>query len=214
MPLRTTPQRQTAQAPLKPLLPAPPRFRDPPPIIIGRKVGFLDLPAELRIEIYNLVLKKVVIHILPSNSDRQQPAPHGLLRTCRQIRQEVLPIIHTSCAIRATITDFDFSGLLTWLSRVSGDGHKALAKNAGLVIHFCASEKVPSDLPFLRRWLHDRADPYRPQPSWRYSGPRANVKVANDLKRRLRRMKEVRKQAELKKIAKALGVQFYDGAVS
>ena len=208
MPHRTTPQRQTAPA-LKPLLPAPPRFREPPPIIVGRKVSFLDLPAELRIEIYNLILRKVVIHILPSNSDRQS-APHGLLRTCRQIRHEVLPIMHTSCAIRATITDFDFSGLLAWLARIPVDGHKELAKNPSLNIHFCASEKVPGDLPFLRRWLHDRADPYRPQPSWRYSGPTPNNKVANDLRRRMRRMKEARKQAELKKIVKALGVNLYD----
>lgn len=194
--------------PLKGLKPAPPRQLQLPldPALLKRPTSFLDLPAELRIEIYHMILKNVVIHIIPVDSDRK--APHSLLLTNKQINREVKPIIHTTCPIRATVTNFDFGGLMTWLSRISPHCHSDLAKNASLMIRLCTTNDPPGDLPTMRRWLHDRADPYRPQPDWVYSGGQPIGKVAHDLRRRVKRMKnEPGKQAELKKMIRAIGVQ-------
>lgn len=58
----------------------------------------------------------------------------------------------------------------------------------------------------LRKWLKLRADKYRPQPKWRYSGPLPKNKVANDLKRRVKRMTEEGKRAELVVMLNAIGV--------
>ena len=187
------------------LQPAPPRPRQPP-AFPENGTSFYDLPPELRIEIYNLVLSNVTLHILPPTTTSRRRHPHALLRTSHQIRNEVLPLVHSSCPIRAEVTDFNFDGLLTWLARIPPLEQKYLVKNSSLRVSLCTTLQPPGELGTLRRWLHDRADPCREQPNWTYSGPTPSSKVANDLRRRIRRMKEPRKQAELKKMVKAIGV--------
>ena len=190
----------------RPLQPAPPKEKVE---VIPRKTCFYDLPPELRVEIYKLVLENVYIHILPPETDSRQKNPHALVRTSRQVRHEVLPIIHGQCRIHATVTDFDFAGLLEFLSRIPPHDEKCLLKNGTLSIRLCTTLSPPGNLDSLRRWLHYRADKCRPQPNWRYSGPPPSSKVANDLKRRVKRMKEEEKKKELEKMVKAIGVHYY-----
>lgn len=170
---------------------------------------FFDLPAELRIEVYRLALDGVVIHILPTTKaeDSQRCIPHALTRTSRQVRNEVLPMIHSMCPIRCSITDFNFDGLLLWISRIPPDQESKLCKNENLTIHFNTSgQQPPRCLESLRKWLKFRADKHRPHPNWVYSGPQPHSKICADLRRRAKRMPEPGKQEEMFKILKALSI--------
>lgn len=205
MRLTPNPRYRSFNAPRE-LRPAPPRsvpIYSPPAI---KRTSFYDLPAELRIEVYKLVLEGVTIHIVPPHATDQH-CPHALVRTSRQVRNEVLPMIHSSCEIRVNVTDFNFDGLLAWLSRIPPDQHANLTKNKDLRIRLCTTLKPTNHSDSLRRWLHSRADAYRPQPAWIYSGPVPKATVANDLRRRAKRMKtEPRKRAELLAMLEALGI--------
>ncbi|RMZ22478.1 hypothetical protein D0859_13495 [Hortaea werneckii] len=208
---------------LRPLKPAPPK-----PVIIEepKKTNFFDLPAELRIEIYKLVLDSVVVHVLPPQS-HERHCPHALNLTSRQVRNEVIPIIHATCEIRAVVTDFNFVGLLAWLDRIPSQDQRFLEKNDRLSIRLCTSNNTNSngsapggDAGSLRRWLTMRADPYRAQPRWRYTGPSPNRKIANDMKRKAKRMSEIGKKHEMIAMLSAVGMVIrpakllYDGTLS
>lgn len=185
------------------IAPAPPRQnpRDLP------RVCFFDLPAELRIEIYKLALEGVVIHILPLNTVEERKIPHALTRVSRQVRNEVLPMIHSLCPIRCAITDFSFDGLLAWMARIPPEEQSKLLKNDNLCIRFhTTSNNLPPGLQSMRRWLKYRADPCMPQPRWNYQGATPSSKICVDLRRRAKRMTEAGKQAELYVILKALNI--------
>ncbi|KAF2483781.1 hypothetical protein BDY17DRAFT_154784 [Neohortaea acidophila] len=234
MAARATPH--VTPRPLRDLQPAPPRpvllhpsavaAASPPP---PTGTCFFDLPAEIRIQIYTLILENVIIHITPtarpssphatatinnsedkgsssSNDASMQHHPHALLLTSRQIRLETQPLMQSLCPIKAAVTDFDFSGLLTWLARIPSAQQSQLTKNTRLCVQLCTTSKVPGDLPTLRRWLHDRADKCRPVMKWNYSGARPSNKVGSDLRRRLKRMKEAGKRGELERMLIAIRV--------
>ncbi len=198
------------------LLPALAR-RPPPPQHTG--TSFYHLPAELRIEIYRLALASVRIHILPPNST-ERSAPHSLVLTTRQVRNEVLPLIHNSCPIRIDVTDFNFDGMLAWMARMPPDQEENLRKNTQLRIELCTTsaanarkDKTSNSMKnsgSLRRWLHIRADPYRPQPDWKYSGPRPDYKTAYEMKRRALRSRKPGEKQELMKMLVSIGVEFPD----
>lgn len=187
------------------LAPAPhshPIILAPPPPPPTRT--FFDLPAEIRIEIYRLALHRVTIQIVPPDSTRR--CPHALIRTSRQTRHEVLPLIHSTCPIRANVTDFNFAGLLAWLGRIPATEQHHLAKNPDLMIFVTTTEKGAREGGTLRQWLHLRADKCRAQPVWRYSGPPPQKSVASDMRRRVKRMSEEGKRAELVRMLGAIGV--------
>ncbi|KAH9828992.1 hypothetical protein Tdes44962_MAKER09196 [Teratosphaeria destructans] len=197
---------QTARPRYPVLKPAPlqrPAAPQAPP-----KTNFYDLPAELRVEVYKLALSTVCIHIGPLEGGRR--SPHPLVRTSHLVRMEVLPLMHSLCPIRASVTDFNFSGLLAWTDRIPPNEHATLAKNQNLSIVINSTEKSPKESQFgpsLRKWLHRRADPHRAQPNWRYQGPPPQKGVASDMKRRAKRMTEEGKRKELVTMLTSLGVQ-------
>jgi hypothetical protein len=192
-----------------------PALRRPPPPPDHKGTCLYDLPAELRIEIYKLALESVQIHILPPNSSERNN-PHGLVLTSRQVRNEVLPLIHNSCAIRIDITDFNFDGLLAFMSRMPPDQEANLRKNTKLEIRLCTTttpngkkgEACNSmrNSASLRKWLHVRADKYRPQPNWVYSGPVPDYKTAYEMRRRAKRTRIAGERMELVRMLKAIGV--------
>ena len=190
------------------LAPAPPRslppnsIPDPP-----SPTTFFDLPAEIRVEVYKFVLTNVTIHILPLQEPLATHHPHSLALTSRQVRYETLPLIHSLCPILVNITDFNFSGIVQWLSRIPPNQQYHLAKNEDLIVRLNTSNKGAGFCDNLRQWLHTRADPYRPQPGWRYVGPTPKNKVANDLRRRLKRMTEEGKKREMEVMLAAIGVR-------
>ena len=216
---------------LVPIAPKPPR---PPSPVANAGTCFYDLPPELRIEIYKSVLENVVVYIPPAQSNEDPRSPHAgprsphtvprsphalvrsplaLVRTSRQVRHEVLPIIHAHCAITAQITDFNFQGLLNWMQRISPNDQRHLLKNPCLKIELRTTDKPPGQQEgvSLRRWLALRADKIKPQAKWEYSGPNPHSRVKTDLRRRVKRMTENGKKAELKKMARTIGVDFAEG---
>lgn len=191
--------------PLRPIAIAPAPPKAPP--VQQHRVTFYDLPAELRVEIYKLTLESVRLQILPATADKSRKRPHPLTLTTRQVRHEVLPIIHATCPILCNVTDFVFDGLLEWMSRVPPHEERVLTKNDNLTIAFHTTmQQPPRMMESMRKWLHMRADQHRPQPKWQYSGPTPPSKVCADLRRRAKRMKEEGKQAELLKMLKALQI--------
>lgn len=197
------------------LLPA--LARRPPPPQQYRGTSFYDLPAELRIEIYCLALASVQIHILPPSTSERM-SPHSLVLTSRQVRNEVLPLIHNSCPITIEVTDFNFDGLLAWMARMPPDQEANLRKNTRLTIALSTTASVNGDgkkdkicnsmknSGSLRRWLHMRADPYRPQPDWVYSGPMPDYKTVYEMRRRAKRCRKPGEKRELVKMLAAIGI--------
>ncbi|KAK0354688.1 hypothetical protein LTS02_015532 [Friedmanniomyces endolithicus] len=171
----------------RPLAPAPPPTSAPEE---PKHLTIFDLPAELRVEIYKLVLENVTVHILPLRANSSRNCPHALIRTSRQVRNEALPLIHSLCPIRANVTDFDFSGMLAWIQRIPSSQEANLCKNQNLRVMLCTTSTKP----------------HRPQPAWEYSGAQAQAVVANDLRRRCKRMPEMGKRLELLRMLDAMRV--------
>lgn len=121
-----------------------------------------------------------------------------------------MPIIHSTCIIECSVTDFNFTGLLDFMKRIPPDEQKHLLKNENLRIRLHTSLEPRGQLDTLRKWLQYRADKCRPQPKWRYAGARPSTKVQNDLRRREKRMTEPEKKEELRVMLKALRVRGFD----
>ncbi|WPG98866.1 Hypothetical protein R9X50_00166400 [Acrodontium crateriforme] len=190
------------------LQPAPLSSSDPDYKETPQPKCFYDLPAELRIEIYKLVLSNVTIHILPPKATRRHQVPHALTRTSKQVRAEVLPIVHSTCEIRANVTDFNFDGILDWINRIPPNQLVNLTKNQDLRIRLCTTLDMGNQTAdSLRKWLHLRGDRHRPQPNWQYCGPEPEGKVANDLRRRAKRMADQKKRSELVAMIRGLGLR-------
>lgn len=193
------------------LLPMPPKE----PQTKHKLTCFFDLPAELRLEIYHLVLKDVRLHILPdlASNSADYKNPHALVRTSHQVRNEVLPIIHARCPINVVTLDFNFDGLLKWMGRLPPDQEANLCKNKNMTINLIttsheikgtSSNSAKNSLS-LGRWLRLRADRYRPQPEWKYRGPKPDSKTIMDMKRRARRINRPLEKAELSHMLRSLG---------
>lgn len=86
----------------------------------------LDLAPELRNEIYSYALGSIyqdtTISIL--GNDCHPP----LLRACKQIRNEALPIWYASTDFRARVDSANTSGPLIWLSRIHPNDQKRIKK--------------------------------------------------------------------------------------
>lgn len=172
-----------------------------------------SLPAEIRVDIYRLVLENVTIHILPREAGHERRRPHPLTLTSKIVRNEVLPLIHANCAIMAVITDFNFSGMLDFVARIPPNELNALAKNQRLKIQFSFTAggakddgKTAGETQSLRSWLQYRADKCRPQAKWQYSGVRPPRKVESFVRRRIKRMTEEGKRQEMVALAKGMQI--------
>lgn len=212
----------TPERPLAPLAPAPIRLQPRPlaarlnptrDVIQNYTRDLLGLPAEIRVEIYKLVLENVTLHILPLEARLERRAPHPLTRVSKLVRNEVLPIIHANCPIQAMVTDFNFNGMLEFMARIPPQDQKALMKNGRLKIQMCTTgEKSKCHQPgvndngSLRRWLTYRADKYRVQPTWEYCGAWPGSKVEAAIRRKIGRMTEEGKKQELIKLGSSIGM--------
>ncbi|KAK3114779.1 hypothetical protein LTR53_006556 [Teratosphaeriaceae sp. CCFEE 6253] len=109
---------------------------------------FLDLPRELRHEIYEFVVVEHKIFIRPDSvTGREQP---DLAMVCRQVREEVLPVFYGKNT---------FAIDLTPSPRTAGtDGLKTAAAWARAIGN--QSSAFPaSSISFIRHWIFDYAAP-------------------------------------------------------
>ena len=107
-----------------------------------RGVSFLQLPPEIRLEIYYLILKtSEPLHLTPISRDGRgsdsQPAwDHSpipavsLLRTCKLIHHETLPVLYGGNRF-----DITCNGTYTWALQLRGRGACSALKDLTLNLH-------------------------------------------------------------------------------
>ncbi|KAK6436629.1 ferrochelatase hem15 [Oleoguttula sp. CCFEE 5521] len=139
---------------------------------------FLELPPELRTQIYNLIASTT--HLSPPAVPAKAPRPRApaFLLACKQTRREFMPILFAMASVSIPITCLDFSPLI----RITGGLYRAqllaLRENSNLVIVLKIGMKCST--PQLRRWLTKRAQ-YMDRLPWNYEIER--VKPGNALSR-------------------------------
>ena len=96
----------------------------PSPLDETASSTFLDkLPAELRNEIYRLVLvAEDEIEVLPQNIHNRT----ALLKTCQQTRQEALMLFYASNTFSTTYTYLNGSKVTLWLKAIGRDAAKLI----------------------------------------------------------------------------------------
>lgn len=85
--------------------------------------GLLELPAEVRNDIYSLALAQGKPTLV---STYGRSARASLLRVNRQIRSETLQVYYSSNAFRATIDDAMIRGPMRWCNGMSAESLKAI----------------------------------------------------------------------------------------
>ncbi|KAK5706147.1 hypothetical protein LTR97_001134 [Elasticomyces elasticus] len=98
-----------------------------------RPKGFMDLPAELRNRIYELVASHTICRIYPPTAKTYGFCNYakrcGLFLTSSEIRQESRPVVFTFAYVAAIVFNFDFAQTRACLLRLSAHGRQALGEN-------------------------------------------------------------------------------------
>jgi len=97
------------------------------PVAMTSSSQLLELAAELRNEIYSYVLNGQHDTKVSAYGDDYHPA---LLRTCKQIRNEALPIWYATTTFIFQVTSEHTSGPMIWLDRIHRDDQKRIRKMA------------------------------------------------------------------------------------
>lgn len=152
--------RRKSKDPASPLATAaPPDIKDHNPQASARTtVTFYDLPAELRIKIYELVANETRLSLF-SNSPKLNPP--SLLFVSRQVRAEYRPILLALAPVQAHIYDYNFSPLIRLIGSLYSTELKALRTNTRLTIalHLTDYEVTKRDnMTLLRRWAVKRSE--------------------------------------------------------
>lgn len=122
------------------------------------KAGFLDLPAELRNVIYDLVVEGTTLTLITKkNWLKRAPTPPMLL-VSRQVRAEYQPILLTRARIVANVHNYDFRDITSMALSLYSNQLKLLRLNEQMIIKLHCLRCRKEDLDSLRRWLVQRAD--------------------------------------------------------
>ncbi|OQO03327.1 hypothetical protein B0A48_11583 [Cryoendolithus antarcticus] len=139
---------------------------------------FLELPPELRTQIYDLIASTTRLSPPAVPAKAPRPRAPAFLLACKQTRREFMPILFAMASVSIPITCLDFSPLI----RITGGLYRAqllaLRENPNLVIVLKIGMKCST--PQLRRWLTKRAQ-YMDRLPWNYEIER--VKPGNALSR-------------------------------
>ena len=90
----------------------------------------LDLPPELRNNIYDKVIENHPRAYLTTRSGRTIASGSALLRVNRSVRAEFLNALYISATIVADVTNFDFSQIITFFNRLR-DTHLSSLSQGG-----------------------------------------------------------------------------------
>lgn len=117
----------------------------------SKQVGFLDLPPELRNQIYELAADAASLLLFPNS---RKPIPPALLFANRQICREYRPVVLSRAPLRVNIFDFNFRPLLRVIGSLYPSELKALRANTSLLItlHISRASAKESNISNLRRW--------------------------------------------------------------
>lgn len=128
---------------------------------------FFDLPAELRVHIYELVASDTNLSVLDTRSGLRTPS---LLFVTHRVRAEYRPILLSNAPIRAHVTDYHFRPLIRLIGSLYSSELKALRNNPNLKIELHVKHHKGFDkesMPSLRQWAVKRAQ-YLDRLQWTY----------------------------------------------
>lgn len=149
-----------------------------------QRLTFFDLPAEIRNEIYEIVISETTLSI-PTNILGSSKKPklllrrrkslatpiNGLLLASRQCRQEYLSALLSTASVVVEVKDFDFENLMRVSSGLGDFEIQALQTNRHLTLELhnrnCTREGTAS----LRRWLDFRRKNLERNLPWNYEFP-------------------------------------------
>lgn len=152
-------------------------------------IGFFDLPAELRNEIYELVISDATLnlptpHLLSAlrkpggklRLKKKKPgttAPiNSLLLASKQTRKEYLSVLLSTIPVEISIHDLDFTHLTRVSSSLNAADLASLHANKNLALHLHTRNCTQRSLQHLLRWLAFRAaQPASQRLPWRYEFP-------------------------------------------
>lgn len=123
----------------------------------------LDLPAELRNNIYEKVLENQPKVYLSKRTRGNLASQSALARVSRQVRNEFLPVMYL-CAgeIIASVQNFDFRHIVTFLNRLSDKEMTALVETPSsrkmkIELTFTSSfrsNRFSEEFALLHRWIN------------------------------------------------------------
>lgn len=120
----------------------------------SRKASFLDLPAEIRLVIYELIADRTHMTLHPTaaqNRSKYISLP-GVILACRQVQQEILATFSQHSKILFYVRNFDFQHVI----RFAGKYYRHLEHNEGLVIQILVARSFSSTSRDLDNWLRHR----------------------------------------------------------
>ncbi|KAK3624749.1 hypothetical protein LTR56_020802 [Elasticomyces elasticus] len=193
----------------------------------------LDLPAELRNAVYEMVLACTGGALLSrSATHRALASSSAMPRVNKQIRDEFLATTMLLAEIHTTSVDFSFRHIVAFLNRLSDEEIRALPTTKlptqrKIIIHLHPNIDSMEQPQYLKRWLNRVQHPTKKATDvvyeYRYSGPALLFRrfhISNDFLRRLQmwesdvaRMAPGRKKDEFRAIIAALRGPRVTGAV-
>ncbi|KAK4888184.1 hypothetical protein LTR27_012889 [Elasticomyces elasticus] len=120
----------------------------------------LDLPAELRNAIYEIVLASTGGVLLSRSATRRALASSSTMpRVNKQIRDEFLATAMLMAEVHTTSVDFSFRHVVAFLNRLSEEELRALPttklpKQRKIIIHLHPSIDSVEQPQYLKRWLN------------------------------------------------------------
>ncbi|KAM0716308.1 hypothetical protein Q7P37_007753 [Cladosporium fusiforme] len=132
--------------------------KDSPPSSL-KQTSFLDLPPELRNQIYELVANDAKSVTLVSSSPK--PIPPALFLVNHQIRSEYRPILLSHVPVRTYVHNFDFKPLMRSIGSFYSSELKALRANRDLVVcvQFAYCDPLRGQRhDSLRQWVVKRSN--------------------------------------------------------
>lgn len=183
----------------------------------GQPFRLLDLPPELRNNVYDKVIENYPRAYLPRLSGRTVASGSALLRVNRSVRAEFMNALYISATIVADVMNFDFSRIITFYNRLRDTHMKSLAQaGAKSERHMLIRLKVDflADPKKLMRWLNRTQHPAKKGNEVKISyvaDKRWSSHYLPRVDKKLKELPEGQVRWELMKIKKALRAPKHEG---
>lgn len=81
----------------------------------ARSTGFLDLPPELRLLVYEHFLQDPIVAVrCLAGGQNETKSPWALLQVCRLIKQEVIPVMPAISKVSFQFSDVEDAAMWRW----------------------------------------------------------------------------------------------------
>ena len=205
------------------MAPAPFEVSDEEAAPANRPFPILDLPAELRNNVFAKVIEDQPEAFLTSRTRYKLASRSSLPRVSRQIREEFLALLFVSADIVTDVCDFNFSHVITFFNRLRDAELKTLPTNEAISTRQITVRLVLKASGFsmnysrLLRWLNRIQHPTKKGANvnvsyvvqrWPYGGRPGWIHSTRKLKADAATLPVGRKKEEFEKIVEALVKKF------